>query len=240
MSNHIHDEFSGSKANADARPQFNRRSFLRTSAAMTAGSAVLLGGAAGLTLPGTAAAADDPQLSILGPRTGYTPQIGTFVSELTWMRDGNGILAATKGLTQADLDYLVDPNSNTIGALMLHLAATEVYYGLNTFDGVAWGKWPDSVKKQWDPAMNLGKEGRDTIKGHDRDYYVNILADVRAKTLANFKKKDDAWFLGGVEDWFGPTNTFCKWFHVCEHEAHHSGQVAYLRKRLPGAKPAAE
>ena len=240
MSKHIQDESSGSKASAMRDPKFNRRSFLRTSAAMTAGSAVLLGGATGLTLTGTAAAADDPQLSILGPRPGYTPQIGTFVSELTWMRDGNGILAATKGLTQADLDYLVDPNSNTIGALMLHLAATEVYYGLNTFDGVAWGKWPDSVKKQWDPAMNLGKEGRDTIKGHDRDYYVNILAEVRAKTLANFKKKDDAWFLGGVEDWFGPTNTFCKWFHVCEHEAHHSGQVAYLRKRLPGAKPAAE
>ena len=175
-----------------------------------------------------------------GRRVGYTPQIGTFVSELTWMRDGNGILAATKGLTQADLDYLVDPNSNTIGALMLHVAATEVYYGLNTFDGMKWGSWPDSVKKQWDPAMNLGKVGRDTIKGHDRDYYVNILADVRAKTLASFKKKDDAWFLGGVEDWFGPTNTFCKWFHVCEHESNHNGQLKFLKKRIPGAKPDSE
>ena len=56
-------------------------------------------------------------------------------------------------------------HSRTIGALMLHLAATEVYYGLNTFDGLKWDSWPDSVKKQWDPAMNLGKAGRDTIKG---------------------------------------------------------------------------
>jgi hypothetical protein len=190
--------------------------------------------------PARAAAADE-SVSVLGARAGYAPNIGSFVSELTWLRDVNGILAATKGLTQADLDYLIDPNANTIGALMLHLAATEVYYGLNTFDGLKWDGWPDAVKKQWDPAMNLGKVGRETIKGHDRDYYVKILADVRTKTLAEFKKRDDAWFLGGVENWFdGPTNTYCKWFHVCEHEAHHSGQVAYLRKRLPGAKPAAE
>jgi SAM-dependent methyltransferase len=40
------------------------------------------------------------------------------------------------------------------------------------------------------------------------------------------------------KDWpWGPTNNYCKWFHVCEHEAHHTGQIAFLRKRLPGAKP---
>jgi hypothetical protein len=43
------------------------------------------------------------------------------------------------------------------------------------------------------------------------------------------------------KDWpWGPTNNYCKWFHVCEHEAHHTGQIAFLRKRLPGAKPEAD
>jgi uncharacterized damage-inducible protein DinB len=154
------------------------------------------------------------------------------------MREANGVIAATKGLTQADLDYLIDPKANTIGALMLHLAATETYYQLNTFDGKKWDSWPDSVKQQWDAAMNLGDAGRKTIKGHDRDYYLNILNETRAKTLAEFSKRDDTWFLAADKDWFwGPTNNYCKWFHVCEHEAHHSGQIAFLRKRLPGAKP---
>ena len=55
------------------------------------------------------------------------------------------------------MDYLLDRNANTIGALMLHLAATETYYQLNTFEGKKWGDWPDSVKKEWaPPAMNLG------------------------------------------------------------------------------------
>jgi hypothetical protein len=89
--------------------------------------------------------------------------------------------------------------------------------------------------------MNLGDAGRKTIKGHDRDYYLNILHETRAKTLAEFAKHDDTWFLAADKEWpWGPTNNFCKWFHVCEHEAHHTGQIAFLRKRLPGAKPDSE
>jgi uncharacterized damage-inducible protein DinB len=210
----------------------NRRSFLgRTAATLTAGIF-------GSFLPPQAARADSPDLNILGPRAGYSPQVGTFVSTLTWMRDANGVLAATKGLTQADLDVLFDKNANTIGALMLHLAATETYYQMNTFEGKKWDSWPDAIKQKWDPAMNLGDAGRKTIKGHDRDYYVEILHETREKSLAEFRKRDDAWLLAVDKDWpWGPTNNYCKWFHVCEHEAHHSGQIALLRKRLPGAKP---
>jgi hypothetical protein len=213
---------------------FNRRSFLQGSAGFAAGASALFGT---LFAPQNAHASDS-NLHVLGPRPGYGPQLGSFVSELTWLREFNGVISATKDLTMAQLDYLIDPNANTIGALMLHLAATEVYYQLNTFEGKKWGSWPDSVKQQWDAAMELGDAGRKTIKGHDRDYYLNILKETRAKTLAEFAKRDDAWFLAADKDWpWGPTNNFCKWFHVCEHEAHHTGQIAFLRKRVPGAKP---
>lgn len=213
--------------------------FLKGSAAVSAGlSASLLPSLAGAQ---TTSFTVGPELNLLGPKAGYTPLIGTLVSELTWMRDANGILRATEKLSQADLDYLFDKNANSIGALMLHLAATETYYQMNTFDGMKWDSWSEDVKKKWDPAMNLGDAGRATIKGHDRQYYVDILHEVREKTLAEFKKKDDAWLLAVEKDWpWGPTNIFCKWFHVCEHEAHHTGQVALLRKRLPGAKPDSE
>ena len=204
----------------------------------------ILGGTVALTLGmfaprALSAAPDTPQTGpdMLGPMPGYSPQIGTFVSQLTWMREMNGVLAATKKLTQADLDYLFDKNANTIGALMLHLAATETYYQMNTFDGMKWDSWPEEIKKKWDAPMNLGDAGRATIKGHDREYYVNILHEVREKTLAEFRKKDDTWFLAADKGWpWGPTNNLCKWFHVCEHEAHHTGQIALLKKRLPGSK----
>jgi uncharacterized damage-inducible protein DinB len=210
----------------------DRRTFL------SGGAAALIAGLYGsLPLP-QAAAADSAGLDIIGPKPGYSPQVGTLVSMLTWMRDANGVLSATKGLTAADLDVLFDKNANTIGALMLHLAATETYYQMNTFDGKPWDSWSAEVKQQWDPAMNLGDAGRKTIKGHDREYYVDILHGVREKSLAAFAKHDDAWLSAVDKDWpWGPTNNYCKWFHVCEHEAHHTGQTALLRKRLPGAKP---
>ena len=225
------DSFAGQRFNNECFP--NRRSFLKGSAALTAGFPALFGS---LFLPDTAQASDS-NLNLIGPKSGYTQQTGTCVSMLTWMREANGVLNATKNLTAADLDYLIDRNANTIGALMLHLAATETYYQLNTFEGKKWGTWPDSVKQQWDPAMNLGDAGRKTIKGHERDYYLNILQETRAKSLAEFRKRDDAWLMTVDKDWpWGPTNNYCKWFHVCEHESHHTGQIAFLRKRLPGAK----
>ena len=211
----------------------SRRSFLLRSAAITAGSTLF----ATLLPPGVVQASES-NLNLLGPTAGYAPQLGSFLSELTWMREANGVISATKNLTVADLDHLIDPNANTIGALMLHLAATETYYQLNTLEGKKWGAWPDAVKQQWDAAMNLGDAGRRTIKGHDRDYYLHILEETRSKTLAEFRKRDDAWFMAVDKEWpWGPTNNYCKWFHVCEHEAHHTGQIAFLRKRLPGAKP---
>ena len=199
-------------------------------------AAVAAGVCGTLVSPGTAFA-DEDLPNVLGPRAGYSPQIGSFVSMLTWMRERNGVLTATKGLSQSELDVLFDANANTIGALMLHLAATETYYQMNTFDGMKWDSWGEDIKKKWDPSMGLGDAGRKTIKGHDRDYYVGILHEVREKTLSEFRKKDDAWLLAADKSWpWGPTNNLCKWFHVCEHEAHHTGQIALQRKRLPGAK----
>ena len=110
---------------------FNRRTFLQGSTALVAG---LSAGAGALFLPETARAADSSP-NVLGPQPGYSPQVGTLVSMLTWMREANGVIRATDGVTMANLDYLFDKNANTIGALMLHLAATETYYQLNTFDG---------------------------------------------------------------------------------------------------------
>ena len=124
--------------------------------------------------------------------------------------------------------------------MLLHLAATETYYQMNTFEKIKWDSWPDAVKQKWDPAMNLGDAGRKTIKGNELGYYLDALRETREKSLAEFRKHDDAWLMAVDQTWpWGPTNNFCKWFHVCEHESHHAGQIDMLKKRLPGAKPEA-
>src|SRR3569833_251331 len=92
-----------------------RRSFLNAGAAT-----LTVGIFAPVTLPAASNGAPTGP-NMLGPLPGYSPQIGAFVSQLTWMREMNGVLRATEKLSHSELDYLFDKAANTIGALMLHL-----------------------------------------------------------------------------------------------------------------------
>ena len=198
--------------------------------------------AAGLSLPslaakGGATAASD--LNLLGPKEGYSPQVGTLVSMLTWMR--KKAVRYAEGLSREQLDHVFDAKANSIGSLLMHLASTEAFYASHTFDKHKWGEFPEALSARFNVGMELGDEGRAKIKGHDLDHYLGTLKEVREKTLAELKKRDDGWLLAVDEKWpWGPTNTYCKWFHVVEHESHHGGQIAFLRSRLPGAKAGGE
>jgi uncharacterized damage-inducible protein DinB len=207
----------------------HRRRFLKTSAALAVGLPDVL----------LAAAAPEEGPNVLGPRAGYSPQIGTLVSMLTWMR--NVVVNEVQSLTTVpQLDYLHDAKANSIGALLLHLAATERLYQIHTFEGVKWGAWDETTRKQWGVAMALGTGARKTIKGNGLTHYVEALREVREHTLSELRGRDDDWLMRVDEEWsWGPTNNLCKWFHVCEHESNHNGQVKWLKRRLPNA-PASE
>ena len=209
-----------------------RRSFLKTSATLTAGIA-------GFGLLSEKGYSDDADLFVVGPKKGYAPQIGTLVSQMAFMRWQ--VLNSVKDMTPKDLDFLLDDKANRIGALLLHLAAVEKFYQLNTFEGLAPNKISDAWKAQWGMPMELGEPARKGIVGNNLDHYLTILNETREKTLQEFSKRDDAWLMKVDEGWgWGPTNNYCKWFHVTEHEANHNGQIKMLKSRLPGAKPATE
>jgi len=209
-----------------------RRAFLKLGA-----TSALLASAAGtvglLALP-PRVQAQDSDAWIVGPQPGYTPEIGTLVSMLAFTR--KQVLVNVKGMSTADLDFLLDAKANTIGALLNHLAATDAFYHANVFGGFSWEKMPDSVTTQWGVAMDLGEPARKAIKGNSLDYYLNLLHETREKTLAELKKRDDKWLA--VMDKDAGANNFAKWFHVAEHESNHDGQIKFLKGRLPGAKPA--
>lgn len=212
-----------------------RRNFFKSAAALTTG----LMGVAGLnhTVYGTEISSED-SVFVIGPVEGYATQIGTLVSMLNYNR--YTILNMVKSMKIQDLDYLHDANANTIGAMVMHLGATEKFYQINTFEGRQ--DFNDEEKKTWGAAMSLGDEGRKNIKGKEAQYYIDAITTVRQKTLEELKKKDDKWLLAVDPEWSKerPLNTYWKWFHVCEHESNHRGQIAWLRSRLPGAKPGNE
>ncbi len=216
-------------------PNLKRRKFLQNAALTIAGASSLNL----LPLRDFAHAnTGDSDINIIGPREGYSLQIGILVSQMAWIRET--VIRATQGLTQPDLDFLVDPKANTIGALLMHLAATDVVYQDLTFNNLQ--DFSQENKIKWGVAMGLGEEARKQIKGHNLDYYISAITEVREVTLKEFRKRDDKWFQQVDPHFFGdqPTNNFCKWFHVCEHEANHRGQMTVIRKRLPGSSPKGE
>jgi len=179
------------------------------------------------------------ELMLIGPKDGYPPQVGTLVSMLNYNR--STIIGITKGLTIEQLDYLHDPKANTIGALIMHLGATEAFYQANTFEGR--DDFNETEKKLWNDAMSLGDAGRKNIKGQELKYYIDRITEVREKTLRELKSKDDKWLMEIDKKWSNEKrsiNTYWKWFHVCEHESNHRGQIAWLKSRMPGAKEGGE
>ncbi|HTE12582.1 MAG TPA: hypothetical protein VK645_16480, partial [Chitinophagaceae bacterium] len=144
------------------KKSINRRHFIKSSAGLATGLAFLpqMSFANHFNPPGN--------LNIIGPLEGYSPQLGTFVSMLNWMRDS--VIRAVTGIKPDELDFLMDPKANTIGAMLSHLAATETIYQDLTFYDLK--DFSDANKKKWNVAMELGEEARKQIKANNLDYYL--------------------------------------------------------------------
>ena len=165
----------------------------------------------------------------IGNVEGASPQIGAMISMLEDLKDR--VERTVKNMSQYEIDYLHDEQANRIGSLVMHLAAAEKYYQVFTFEGRGFN---EEEKKKWDKALNLDQGGRDEFKGHSIQYYLDIYNEVRAKTISELKKRDDAWFAE-VQKSYDWTNQYC-WFHVMEHQSSHLGQILFLKKRIPPEK----
>jgi len=167
-------------------------------------------------------------LYLIGDISGFTPQIARLVSMMNYVR--HTTLSAVEGLTVNELDYLDHPESNSIGSLLLHIAAAEVGYQAATFDK---RELTDEEKHEWSTVLALGEKARLEINGHDLDHYLNKLGRVRTKTLVELAIRDDQWLYEQTP--FGSdyrVNNYFKWFHVFTHEVNHRGQIRLLRRQV--------
>ena len=165
----------------------------------------------------------------LEPLPGYAPIVGRLVGVLPYARQTT--LAAVDGLSIAELDHLQDDRSNSIGALLAHIAAVERGYQCLTFEERA----PSALEKAaWEPALTLGAEGRRLLRGKPLEHYIHELNEVRRVTLAGLAGRDDAWLEQTLRA--APAmNAHWAWFHVAEDEINHRGQIRWLRARLGSA-----
>jgi uncharacterized damage-inducible protein DinB len=166
-------------------------------------------------------------LFLIGDLPGFTPQIARLVSMMNYAR--HTTLRAVAGLGVPELDYLHDPQSNSIGALLSHIAAAETGYQAATLDG---RELNAEERQRWSASVDLGERARDEIRGYELDHYLGLLQQVRAKTLAELGRRDDQWLEEQTSLGSGQrVNNYFKWFHVIGHEINHRGQIQWLRSR---------
>lgn len=165
---------------------------------------------------------------VIGDLEGFTPGIARLVGMMTYVRQTT--IDAVRGLSIAQLDHIYEEGSNSIGALLAHIAAVETAYQLSTFES---RDFTDEELNVWGPALDLGEAARLTIKGRPLQVYLDTLAAARVKTLAEMAKRNDAWLEEESPFWRDqPANNHFKWFHVFEDELNHRGQIRWLVKRL--------
>ncbi|GGH77237.1 putative damage-inducible protein DinB [Pullulanibacillus pueri] len=159
---------------------------------------------------------------------GYTENIGSLVSMLTHSRKVT--LSEIADLTPYDLDFLSDEKGNTIGALLLHIAAIEAVHQVISFEK---RDFTDEEYAKWGTALTLGEKARREIKGFSGNYYLSQLSEVRKKTLQILQTKTDEWLL---EESYWPNgvayNNYYLWFHVMEDEINHRGQIRTLKRLI--------
>ena len=162
------------------------------------------------------------QAEIKAPN-GYTNDIGNMVSMLDNLKQR--VERNVANLDQEGTDFLLDENANSPGAIIYHLAATEAYYQVYTFEGRGFNA---EEKIKWETALNLGDKARKEFKNKPMQYYIDIYDEVRKKTKELLKTKDDEWFKKKN----GNMSMHWAWFHVMEHQANHMGQLALITKRI--------
>jgi len=163
------------------------------------------------------------------PIAGYSPTIGRLVGILSYARSTT--LAAVDRLTMAELDHLQDAESNSIGALLAHIAVVERSYQVLTFEDRL---MTSDETERWSVALKLGADGRRVLRGQPLEHYLSNMSEAREATLKALAARDDDWLERSVA--VAPRiNAHWAWFHVAEDEINHRGQIRWLRARLPKA-----
>jgi uncharacterized damage-inducible protein DinB len=166
----------------------------------------------------------------IAPVSGYSPHIGVLVATLQRCRETT--IRWVRDLTVYQLDFLFDDNDNSIGALLLHMAAIEAAYQDYTFTGRNILDNPQRIAK-WAVPMDLGEAARRAIRGHPVTYYLQELQAIRDQTLEQLRRYDDDW-LWHESPWNDQSaNNYWMWYHVYEDEIHHRGEISWRKSRIP-------
>jgi uncharacterized damage-inducible protein DinB len=166
---------------------------------------------------------------ILTPVPGLTRDIGFYLAGLQEVRAQ--IVAMVSDLTAEELAARPLPTENCIGALLLHIAENDFWWIQSLVGGA---EMTDELKADvhWDVL-----EVEDfTALGYSTDFVlaeIMRISEGSKQTLAKFSD-DDMEKLFAFDGRTSRVDCSLRWIlhHLIDHEAHHKGQIALLKKLI--------
>ena len=164
------------------------------------------------------------------PFAGYPPRIGRYLTQMEDVR--RQVKKYVEGLSPKQLAWHPNDKVESIGTVLLHIAAVEC-------------SWigEDIMRRPMDDEWKIAfpvRFGIPQISGQPLEYYFKTLDVVRGQTKADLKTLEDEDLdrLIMPLDPGDPDNTTqfsLEWilYHVVDHEAHHKGQIAVMKRMLP-------
>lgn len=164
------------------------------------------------------------------PFAGYPPRIGRYLTQMEDVR--RQVKKYVEGLTAEQLSWHPNEKAESIATVLLHIAAVEC-----SWIGEDIMRRP--MDAEWKIAFPI-RFGMPQITGQPLDYYMKTLDVVRDQTKADLKTLEDEDLdrLIMPLDPGDPDNTSqfsLEWilYHVIDHEAHHKGQIAVMKRLIP-------
>ena len=170
------------------------------------------------------------RLLTLAPTPGFSPGIGRFVTMLKDVRQR--LIRYVEGFSAEQLSWHPNEMAESIGTLLLHVAAVEFSYIQEDIARTPMGE-------EWKIAFPI-RFGIPQISGEGVEFYLNKLVEVRKATLDVLKNFTDDDLLRVIQplepgDPNSEVQYSIEWilYHLVEHEAHHKGQIALMKRLLP-------
>jgi uncharacterized damage-inducible protein DinB len=161
---------------------------------------------------------------------GCMPTVGKYLSLMEDVR--RRTLEYAEGLTAEQLSWHPNPKVESIGTLLLHIAAAEHSYIQEDIMRIPMGE-------EWKIAFPI-RFNIPQVSGKELQYYMNKLNEVRVETrkvLINLLDDDLEKVISPLEPAAGNEEIefSIEWllYHLIEHEAHHKGQIAVMKRLLP-------
>ncbi len=169
------------------------------------------------------------ELSI-NSHSGFSSQLGRYVSLMEDVR--RRTLEYIQALSTKQLSWFPNSKTESIGTLLLHIAAVEYSY-------IQEDIMKRPMGEEWKMAFPI-RFNIPQITGKELSYFTDKLNAIRAESkrvLRGLNDGDLDMIITPLEPapGNGDISYSLEWilYHLIEHEAHHKGQIALMKRLLP-------